>query len=50
MLSMMMVGWIYIHDDARTVQPPANREEAGPASMWNPVDYYEYVRDVYIPN
>lgn len=50
MLAMMMVGWIYIHDDARTVQPPKNREEAGPASMFNPIDYYTYIRDVYIPN
>jgi hypothetical protein len=50
MLAMMMVGWVYIHDDARTVQPPKNRQEAGPASMLNPVDYYEYMRDVYIPN
>lgn len=56
MLAMMMVGWTYIHDDARTVQPPKSREEAGPASMFNPVDYrtyidyYTYIRDVYIPN
>lgn len=50
MLAMMMVGWVYIHDDARTVQPPKNRQEAGPASMFNPVDYYNYMRDVYIPN
>ena len=50
MLSMMMVGWTYIHDDARTVKAPTNREEAGPATLWNPVDYYDYMRDVYIPN
>ena len=50
MLSMMMVGWTYIHDDARTVKAPTNREEAGPATWWNPVDYYDYMRDVYIPN
>ena len=25
MLAMMMVSWIYVHDDARTVQPPKNR-------------------------
>jgi hypothetical protein len=50
MLSMMMVGWTYIHDDARTVKAPTNREEAGPATWWNPADYYDYMRDVYIPN
>ena len=50
MLAMMMVGWIYIHDDAREVKKPTSRKQAGPASMFNPIDYYEYVRDVYIPN
>lgn len=50
MLAMMMVGWTYIHDDARDVKKPTNRKEAGPASMFNPIDYYEYIRDVYIPN
>lgn len=50
MLALMMVGWTYVHDDAREVKKPTSRKEAGPASMLNPVDYYEYVRDVYIPN
>lgn len=50
MLSMMMVGWTFAHDDAREVKKPTTREEAGPASMLNPVDYYNYMRDVYIPN
>lgn len=50
MLAMMMVGWTFIHDDAREVPKPTSREEAGPASMLNPVDYYAYVRDIYIPN
>jgi uncharacterized membrane protein YgcG len=50
MLSMMMIGWTFIHDDAREVPKPTTREEAGPASMLNPVDYYEYIRDIYIPN
>lgn len=50
MLSLMMVGWTYIHDWAREVSKPKNREEAGPASMLNPVDYYDYIKKVYIPN
>lgn len=50
MLAIMMVGWTFIHDDAREVPKPTSREEAGPASMLNPVDYYTYVRDIYIPN
>lgn len=50
MLAMMMVGWTYVHDDSRSVPKPTSREEAGPASMLNPVDYYNYIRDVYIPN
>jgi uncharacterized membrane protein YgcG len=50
MLAMMMVGWTYVHDDAREVKKPTSRKEAGPASMLNPADYYEYIRDVYIPN
>ena len=49
MLSMMMVAWTSIHDWAREVEKPQSREDAGPASMLNPVDYYEYVRDIYIP-
>ena len=50
MLALMMVGWTYIHDDARTVQPPKTRAEAGPATWWNPIDYYDYINRVYIPN
>jgi hypothetical protein len=50
MLGMMMVGWTYVHDDARTVKAPTSREEAGPATWWNPVDYYDYIQDVYLPN
>lgn len=50
MLAMMMVGWTFVHDDAREVKKPTTREEAGPMSMFNPADYYEYIRDVYIPN
>lgn len=50
MLAIMMVGWTYIHDDARDVKKPTTREEAGPTSMLNPIDYYEYIRNVYIPN
>ena len=50
MLSMMMIGWTFIHDDAREVPKPTTREEAGPASMLNPIDYLEYIRDIYIPN
>ena len=50
MLSLMMVGWTFIHDDAREVVKPTTREEAGPASMFNPIDYYTYIRDFYIPN
>jgi hypothetical protein len=50
MLALMMVGWTYIHDDARTVQPPKTRTEAGPATWWNPIDYYDYINRVYIPN
>lgn len=50
MLSMMMVGWTSVHDWARDVPKPKSRKEAGPASMLNPADYYQYIRDVYIPN
>jgi hypothetical protein len=50
MLSMMMVGWVFVHDDAREVKKPTNRIEAGPASMLNPVDYYDFIQNVYIPN
>jgi hypothetical protein len=50
MLSMMMVGWTFVHDWARDVPKPTSREEAGPASMLNPADYYQYIRDIYIPN
>ena len=50
MLSLMMIGWTYVHDWAREVPKPKNRYEAGPMSMANPVDYYNFIRDVYIPN
>lgn len=50
MLAMMMVGWTFVHDWAREVPKPKSRAEAGPASMLNPIDYYTFIRDVYIPN
>lgn len=50
MLAMMMVAWIFVHEDAGTVPPPENREEAGPKTWYNPYDYYAFFRDVYIPN
>lgn len=50
MLSLMMIGWTYVHDWAREIPKPKDRYEAGPMSAFNPVDYYNYIRDVYIPN
>lgn len=50
MLACLATAWPLVYSWSSDVPEPKNREEAGPASMLNPVDYYDFIKNQYIPN
>lgn len=48
-LGLMMYGWTFVNDWAADVPKPKDRYHAAPESL-SPIDSYNYITDVYIPN